>query len=483
MSKVLTVLNHGSESYTAKKTSTFFSSAVQPELITIIEQLFLWDADPQRDHSNLSKIRSASPVRELSIKSKFLVTQGQGTSGILNPDRNSMISAADLDSPGFKGESEGTLKVHSMFSAKKQMNPMGGLNPLGFKVMSKVKLGATADTGVYNNVDRLVQHIEKCSSGGRETLHSIDGIYEDTEITQINMVGWSRGAVTSIRQANYLSKEFPDIKINIFSVDPVAGLGQDTDDGPYSSNILPDNVEEYIIIFAGNEDRFAFPPLPLPKNLSGTTPRYVYLPFPGDHSNVAKKDNDSGAIIAHICCKFLIAHGSLADKSSPLKNEMLQALVKTQSELLTSYDNLLSSISGGSNKGHIQVNHGSQTTIMSAVTSSDTGRGASPFSGKFFINQHHKEVFLSNSGCKQVYDHLCGLDGTDLQARLTHEDLKILSLLGGLVEHKKRITSMLSYKTRSEIRDIMDDTSSTRKTDIDNLGNIMNKIKDLEHAL
>lgn len=483
MSRILTVLNHGSESYTAKKTSTFFSSGVQPELITTIEQLFLWDEDPARNHSNISKIRNASPVRELSIKSKFLVTQGQGTSGILNPDRNSMISAADSDSPGFKGESEGTLKVHSIFSAKKQMNPTGGLSNLGFSVMSRAKLGATADTGVYNNVDRLVEYIEKCSSGGRETLHSIDSIYEDTEITQINMVGWSRGAVTSLRQANYLSTAFPNIKINIFSVDPVAGLGQDTDYGSYASNTLPDNVDNYIIIFAGNEDRFAFPPLPLPKNETGTTPRYVYLQFPGDHSNVAKKDNDSGAIVAHLCCKFLIANGSFADRASPLKNEMIQSLAKTQSELLTSYDNLLSSISGGSNKGHIAINHGAMTTVMSSVTSSDTGRGASPFSGKFFINQHHKEVFLSNSGCKQVYDKLCGTSDASLQARVSHEDLEILSSLGGLVEHKKRIISMLSYKTRSEVRDIMDDTSSTRKSDIDNLDSIMNRIKELERSI
>lgn len=467
MGRTLTVLNHGSESFTGKTLSkTFgFEKTLQPELVTRIEQIFRWAEDPNPSMKTTSVIRTAEPVRKLDENSRFLVTQGQGTSGKqggYNPDRASMIG--DSNHPGYFGESETQLHAKQIASAEKQSarNVRGGLTSFGMGFMKMAKLGATEDIGVYANVDRLYNHLLKC----RENTFL-------EPITKINMVGWSRGAVTCLRQANFLEKHFPDIEINIFGVDPVAGLGQDTDDGDYASNRIPDNVKKYIFIIAGNEDRFAFPPLPLPEQYM----KYTCLPFPGDHSNVAKTDNSSGTIVAHLCYKFLKQNGSLDGNPSYLRDRMKRELCLGVSDLLQHYDKLLCSIMGymtpGYNPANIVQAHTVQRPAMGMATSFDSGRGSNVFAEKFFINQHHKTLFQATH--PTVYAELCATTGNN--QRLAG-DYTPTGLSSQLPEHVKRIKQMLCYRSRQEIRALMDDTSERRGQDFEDLKRVQMSLAD-----
>lgn len=69
--------------------------------------------------------------------------------------------------------------------------------------------------GVQNNVEMTFNEIKRIKP------------------SKINMLGWSRGAVTSVRIAYQLYKygdiEIKNIPINIFSVDPVAGPGHNAE--------------------------------------------------------------------------------------------------------------------------------------------------------------------------------------------------------------------------------------------------------------
>jgi hypothetical protein len=459
MTRVLTVLNHGSESYTGKQQG-IFAKSLQPEIITQLEQIFRWANEPNPLGQSTSTIRQATPVRQLDHLSNFLVTQGQGTTGNAggyNPDRASVTG--DDERPGYFGERESELHRKALASAAKQSakNVTGGLTPFGSAIMTRAKLGATEDMGVYANVNRLHEHLVKCSENTFQP-----------PITKINMVGWSRGAVTCLRQANFLQNHWPGIEVNIFGIDPVAGLGQDTDDGDYASNSIPNNVNKYIFVVAASEDRFAFPPLPLPEQYW----KYICLPFPGDHSNVAKTDNSSGKVTAHLCYKFLKQMGSLESNGPSLRDRMKRELCLSEKDILSEYDKLLGSIrvNKSPNPGKVVLGHGAATFAMGLATSWETGRGGQPFTDKFFINQHHKKVFESLH--ERTYKELCAHNGEHSRLAGNYSPAG----LDQLPEHAKRIKVMLCYKSPQERRALMDDTSERRDQDIADLKRIQMSI-------
>ena len=74
----------------------------------------------------------------------------------------------------------------------------------------------------------------------------------------INMVGWSRGAVTCLKMANKFFEVYEDtITINIFAADPVpGGFTKETDD----VLTIPPNVRNYFAVLAMDDDRANFQP-------------------------------------------------------------------------------------------------------------------------------------------------------------------------------------------------------------------------------
>lgn len=133
----------------------------------------------------------------------------------------------------------------------------------------------------------------------------------------INMMGWSRGAVTCHMMANRICELFGDkVQINIFAVDPViGGVTTVTDD----MITLPSSVKNYVSVLALDDERENFQPVDqtLLKCLGDT--RKLFLPFPGRHQEVAYDDSlgdcvkaalPGAEIVRWLAWRFLRAHGT-----------------------------------------------------------------------------------------------------------------------------------------------------------------------------
>ncbi len=136
-------------------------------------------------------------------------------------------------------------------------------------------------------------------------------------IHRINMIGWSRGAVTCLRIANRLDEMGLPLEINIFAVDPVAGgdAGTRLED----TRIIPPNVRNYLATLAMDEQRKGF----APQDLSRITVReagksnVVFLPFPGKHNTQVRLDNpginEAARVVWHLAYRFLTNFGTPLD--------------------------------------------------------------------------------------------------------------------------------------------------------------------------
>ena len=159
--------------------------------------------------------------------------------------------------------------------------------------------GATGD-GVHVNVDNTVELIRALNLAGNKP-------------DQINMIGWSRGAVTCVRIAYQLYQSqdanIRNIPVHIFAVDPVAGAGHSSEVD--ATNLTP-NVRNYFATLAMGETRRFFKPIAgnrLVVQNPSVTKTWV-LPMPGHHSDTAKNDNNTGKIVFNLAYRFLAALGT-----------------------------------------------------------------------------------------------------------------------------------------------------------------------------
>jgi hypothetical protein len=115
------------------------------------------------------------------------------------------------------------------------------------------------------------------------TVNIVGQVKNQQALDTVNLLGWSRGAVTCIRIANALKRLYPnnDIRCNIFAVDPVAGerSGKTMED----TKILDDNVENYIALLAMHEMAGFFKVQDW-KRMQSNAARAIMLPMPGVHS-------------------------------------------------------------------------------------------------------------------------------------------------------------------------------------------------------
>jgi hypothetical protein len=154
----------------------------------------------------------------------------------------------------------------------------------------------------------------------------------------INMVGWSRGAVTCLRIANLLFDVFHyEIPLNILAADPVPG-GKNLRSPDMVT--IPPNVRNYLAIIALDDDRANFQPTdrdemvclapptthPVPRGVVIPPPNVHFLPLPGNHScivggfgKIGEVDPGSRAVadlVRHIGFKFLSHHGTIFQRGS-----------------------------------------------------------------------------------------------------------------------------------------------------------------------
>ncbi len=173
------------------------------------------------------------------------------------------------------------------------------------------KAGKTSRTGSRMRANALGKGVQQNIANIIELLRYYKALHNSVP-TRINMIGWSRGAVTCIRLAYELFYNQPDyrhIPINIFAVDPVAGGGADKED---QGSFLTPNVKKYLAVLAHGENRAAF--CPKTKEtlhvVDSRQTQVAYIHFPGVHSDVAKRNSPVGELAFSVCARFLYSVGT-----------------------------------------------------------------------------------------------------------------------------------------------------------------------------
>ncbi len=204
-------------------------------------------------------------------------------------------------------------KTHRVYKNKKEFKRWnrGGDD---YVVQKKHKNSANSlvGYGVYDNI-----------RNGLMWIH--DNLDAHTET--VNLVGWSRGAVECILLAHSIHKAWPELKINIFAIDPVAGgfgkflkpfvasKGNFEKTGVTGDHHkLPPGVSEYYGVVAeqitGASKKMFFGSI-RPRQDSSIHGQYWRheIHMPGDHSGVAKITGPIGEIVASECGWFLARNG------------------------------------------------------------------------------------------------------------------------------------------------------------------------------
>lgn len=202
------------------------------------------------------------------------------------------------------------------------------------------------------------------------------------------MIGWSRGAVTCLRMANWI-KEFlgTGFEINIFAIDPVAGL--DAGERLRDTYVVPDIVRNYVGVLALDEMRGDFKPQDVARiqveNIANTN--IGFLPFPGVHNTVVTMKNSKlpevTRMVRALAYKFLTYNGTVFSKGEPQYSH--SEACKVYADIMLKRDqyagmfkkNFMNKQMGG--VAERAVRHDVQNYV-----------GAD---SRFFVNEHHRECF------------------------------------------------------------------------------------------
>lgn len=113
---------------------------------------------------------------------------------------------------------------------------------------------------------------------------------EKNPITQVNIVGWSRGAAAGITLANKMAMDsaLSNITCNLVLLDPVPGLGL----SDHFNTQLHNNVENCYTLYAEDERSVGFSPV-VPRT---TNPCLFPIVMPGGHAQLAGDEADHGGV-------------------------------------------------------------------------------------------------------------------------------------------------------------------------------------------
>jgi hypothetical protein len=220
-------------------------------------------------------------------------------------------------------------------------------------------------------------------------MHAIAVISElDPLPAMVNMIGWSRGAVTCTKLAYKLREIYPQIAVNIFAVDPVAGIGNK---GDVDCSTIRSNVRNYLAVLSMHETRGFFKPQDIKRvtfTSSGTNA--IYLPFPGNHSGQVNLDKccmkgigESPQIVWYLAMKFLKNFGT-AFTTDPSPNYSHQEICNLYAKMQLKMSSYKRSSPGffsgalGGRKTRDFLNNRHDQYVKHAG---------------FFINEHHRRVF------------------------------------------------------------------------------------------
>jgi hypothetical protein len=227
-------------------------------------------------------------------------------------------------------------------------------------------------------------------------------------IDTVNLVGWSRGAVTCMRIANLMWEVFSDeITCNIFAVDPVAGA--DAGEKMTDTQKLEANVENYVGILAMHEMRGTFKPQDWSRvRAPGTT--CIFLPMPGVHNAQVIPGNpvDAAHITRNLAC------GLLRDWGTPLTAVPYSHLSSSR-DMCIAYARLVLALSEHKSyetkslKGRLG---GGTTSLRRRDFATHSKMDTYTRGGKesYWINEHHRACFAD--AFPDVYDAIFESSGS-----------------------------------------------------------------------
>lgn len=299
----------------------------------------------------------------------YMITEGVGKKG--SPEKSLMVES--IHGGNYANIMHKVETTPSKNRVRDNLNAAVGNSGFKSRVVKKLgndKVLQASGIGVDENVVSM--------------LNAITALVRVGEKPQaINMMGWSRGAVTCIRIAYflYLNPDLRDIPVNIFAVDPVAGQGHNNEVDAYTIN---SNVKNYIATLAVNEDRGGFAPIGMQRLnfLSDETQRAI-LPLPGIHSDTAKFSSSSGILTFNLCARFLEYHGT------DLHNGLKAAYRLDDMKALKEYDKLLQ----GNKASKVKAGQGWFAKKTQGGAVKRTISTNFDVKSQFFINAHHKVLF------------------------------------------------------------------------------------------
>ncbi|HEX4135062.1 MAG TPA: DUF5621 domain-containing protein [Bryobacteraceae bacterium] len=217
----------------------------------------------------------------------------------------------------------------------------------------------------------------------RHAIATLADRFPDLTAT-VNMIGWSRGAVTCLRLANWM-KEFlgSNWTVNIFAVDPVAGI--DAGAKLRDTYEIPDIVKDFVGILAMDEARGDFRPQDLSRLqiLDRTKTAVSLLPFPGVHNTVVVNKDSSlpevTSAVRYLGYKFLSDRGTVFRAPEAVYSQpQLCRLYALMQKKRTGYRSLMN------------------TGFVSGLAGGITPRSTVQMSASihpFFVNEHHRVAF------------------------------------------------------------------------------------------
>ncbi|TAL65458.1 MAG: hypothetical protein EPN84_01430 [Legionella sp.] len=209
----------------------------------------------------------------------------------------------------------------------------GESSKVTYNVISQFAETCETDHLVINGPDLLGRRVVRNATNATEGI--IQWLEAQTSIeNNLNLVGFSRGAVTHMRVANYLQmkeselskKETPltdqeklllekikHLKIHILAIDPVAGIG---DKGKYYSRNIPKNVKSFVAFYQMDERRVDFKPQDITRLIieSPADTQVSLLPLYGNHAEAIRirtsRKRTAPMLVWHSLYHFLVQHGT-----------------------------------------------------------------------------------------------------------------------------------------------------------------------------
>ena len=205
----------------------------------------------------------------------------------------------------------------------------------------------------------------------------------------VNMVGWSRGAVTCTKISNLMFRmggKMAAIKVNIFAIDPVPGTTPMGGDMWRLISLTP-NVAYYNTVFAQHDlrghDNYFEPVYPTNYGLTDVDIDIM----PGSHSSIVvfkgKRPEDNAELVYDLSKRFLMSHGTrFTDNTLMTANDILTryGLIQQNYDVYTTLD------------GKALRNMAETVRVMKNSDKQTMG-GMTGLRPRFFINAHHREVF------------------------------------------------------------------------------------------